>query len=100
MTAAFGVGGSGGADLKRARLRSSRTWSEMLVRRQTALAVEMVSSGLAVCDDDRSAGPGVRPPLWCTLYPSSGFPSLGLGLLTWRGFLRLLVDTTDDLVFV
>lgn len=31
-TVAFGVAGSGGADLKRARLRSSCTWSEVLVR--------------------------------------------------------------------
>lgn len=57
-------------------------------------------TGRAGCDGDRSTGLVVRLPLWCTFYPSSGFLSLGLGLPTWRGFLRPLVDSSDYPVFV
>lgn len=37
--------------------------------------------------------PGFRLPLWCPFYPSVSSPSLDLGFLTWREFLRPLVNT-------
>lgn len=65
----------------------------------TELAVEMVSSGLAVYNDDRSL---VQESDLCSgahfTLQASSIP--GPRLWTWRGLLRLLVDTTDDLMFV